>query len=110
MAGVELALAVLGTTDLCIKNAEEDIAARIVRVEAGWLKTTRQLEFMTRIEGTMDHYHRSVYEISIEILQSKLKITIRKLERQVISRHSRAFTPNLWASTRLGTMYMALCG
>jgi hypothetical protein len=63
------------------KGAEEEINARIVRLETGWLKTSMQLQFMKQIEDVMDTYHRSVNEKTTEILQSNLKVVISKLER-----------------------------
>lgn len=63
------------------KGAEEEINERILRLEAGWLKTSKQLEFMKQIEDVMDKYHRSINEKTTEMLQCKLKIVITKLER-----------------------------
>ncbi|KAI1752060.1 hypothetical protein F4782DRAFT_540595 [Xylaria castorea] len=94
MSGAELPLAIIGVVDLCFKygkrlldlcaafrGAEQELIERIVRIETGWLRIAKQLEFMQRVEGLMDTYHRNISEMTLEILQSKLKVVTLKLER-----------------------------
>ncbi|RWA09192.1 hypothetical protein EKO27_g5901 [Xylaria grammica] len=94
MSGVELSLAIVGAVDIALrhgqrlmklceafKHAEGELTERILRVEAGWLSTVKQLEFMQMVGGSMDEYHKQINEKIIEMLQSKLKIVISKLER-----------------------------
>ncbi|KAI0967909.1 hypothetical protein F4678DRAFT_444893 [Xylaria arbuscula] len=96
MSGVELPLAIIGAVDIALrygqklmelceafKRAKDELTERILRVEAGWLRTAKQLEFMQRVGGSMDEYHKQINEKIIEMLQSKLKIVISKLERVV---------------------------
>ncbi|KAI1112101.1 hypothetical protein F5Y14DRAFT_423167 [Nemania sp. NC0429] len=93
----ELAIGILGlvgAVDLCFKygarlmklcaafrDAADEFKERILRIEASWLKTTTQLEFMRRVESLMGPYHRAIYEKLLEVLQSKLNIVISKLDR-----------------------------
>ncbi|KAI0401116.1 hypothetical protein F4802DRAFT_601391 [Xylaria palmicola] len=96
MSGAELPLAIIGAVDLAFKygqrfmklceafkGAEHELTERILHVEAGWLRTAKQLEFMQKVDGSLDAYHKQMNEKVIEILQSKLKIVTLKLERVV---------------------------
>ncbi|KAI1371283.1 hypothetical protein F4677DRAFT_436023 [Hypoxylon crocopeplum] len=96
MSGAELPLAILGTIDLCFKYgerlmkmcrafkaAEEELAERTLRVEAGWMKTEMQLRFMKQVEDLMGKYHRAVNERTVEVLLAKLKVVVSSLERVV---------------------------
>lgn len=99
MSGIELPLGIVGAVggvDLCLKygkrltklcaafkGAAEEITERILRIEAIWLMTAKQVEFMQRVEASMDPYHRAIYEKLLEVLHSKLKIVISRLERVI---------------------------
>ncbi|KAI1736139.1 hypothetical protein F4680DRAFT_433538 [Xylaria scruposa] len=125
MSGVELPLAIIGAVDIALrhgqrllklceafKRAEDELTERILRVEAGWLRTVKQLEFMQRVAGSMDEYHKQINEKIIEILQSKLKVVISKLERVLrmpnrdsdtnsTQENSETVTPRRWKYTLL---------
>ncbi|GAP92115.1 putative podospora anserina S mat+ genomic DNA chromosome supercontig 6 [Rosellinia necatrix] len=94
MSGAELPLAIIGTVDLVFKygeklmklcaafrDADGEVAERVLRVHAGWLKTAEQLKFMQHVEWLMDAGHRDINERTIEILHSKLKAVTSKLKR-----------------------------
>ncbi|GAW16181.1 hypothetical protein ANO14919_056040 [Xylariales sp. No.14919] len=88
------------------KRAEGELTERILRVEAGWLRTVKQLQFMQMVGESMDEYHKQINEKVIEMLQSKLKIVISKLERVLrmpdrdsdttSSESNEAVTPRRW--------------
>lgn len=63
------------------RNADEEIEARSIRLEMGWIKTQKQLDFMKQISGEMDEYHRSINLRTTEQLQSHLRIAWSKLNR-----------------------------
>jgi hypothetical protein len=65
------------------RGAEEELTERILRIETGWLRISKQLEFMQRVEGLMDRYHRDINVMTIDVLQSKLKVVTSKLERVI---------------------------
>ncbi|KAJ2997862.1 hypothetical protein NUW58_g518 [Xylaria curta] len=96
MSGAELPLAIIGTIDLAFKygkrlvelcralrDTENELAERTLRVEVGWLRTAKQLEFMQRDEGLMGADHKQINEKILEQLQSKLKAVTSKLESVV---------------------------
>jgi hypothetical protein len=72
--------------DLCnsYRHADEEIKARSLRLEAGWLKTERQLDFMKQISAEMDDYHRSVNLRTTEQLHSNLKVAWDKISKSVL--------------------------
>ncbi|PQE28607.1 Het-s domain protein [Rutstroemia sp. NJR-2017a WRK4] len=88
-----LALAVVGTTDLCFKygkilidtcasfkNAEAEVDERVLSVKSYWKRTSTQLDFLKQIWMTLDEEHQSIQNQILEVLVSKLKIAISKLE------------------------------
>ncbi|KAI0466141.1 hypothetical protein F4859DRAFT_333179 [Xylaria cf. heliscus] len=96
MSGAELPLAIIGTADIAFKygkkllelcaafrEAEKELKERALRIEACWLKISKQLEFTQQVEGMMDTHHRNIHSMTIDILQSKLKIVTSKLESVV---------------------------
>ncbi|KAL8993904.1 MAG: hypothetical protein Q9169_005995 [Polycauliona sp. 2 TL-2023] len=92
VAGVTLAL--VATTDLCFKygkilvktceafkGAEAEINERVLCIENHWKRTTMQLEVIRQIWGSLDEEHQSIQNRTLQVLASKLSMTISKLEK-----------------------------
>jgi len=62
------------------RNAETEVKERILRVEASWLRTSDQLEFLKRIAELLDEQHKLVQQETLRVLASKLETAITKLE------------------------------
>jgi len=95
MAGIEvvgLALAIIGTTDLCFKygkilietcasfkGAATEIDERVLCVKSHWKRTSMQLDFINRIWETLDEEHQNIQTQILEVLVSKLLVANSKL-------------------------------
>ncbi|KAK0644064.1 hypothetical protein B0T16DRAFT_377950 [Cercophora newfieldiana] len=93
---VELALGLFATVDLCfkygkelksvcssLKNADAEIAERVLRLDNGWLRLTHQLNFLRRVEHMMEEEHREVYEQTLRVFLGKLQNVTLILRRLV---------------------------
>ncbi|KAK4452640.1 hypothetical protein QBC34DRAFT_397967 [Podospora aff. communis PSN243] len=93
---VELALGLFATVDLCFKygkelkavcsslrNADAEIAERVLRLDNGWLRLTHQLNFLRRVQHMMEEEHREVYEQTLRVFLNKLQIVTLILRRLV---------------------------
>ncbi|RMZ84445.1 hypothetical protein DV738_g640, partial [Chaetothyriales sp. CBS 135597] len=93
MEAIGLGLSILATVDICYKhgttlvhlckafrNADSELQERILRVEASWLKTSSQLEFLCRIADKLSEQHQIVQQGMLRVLLSKLEDAITKLE------------------------------
>lgn len=67
------------------KGAEEEIATTVKRVAATWLKIEHQLQFMKKVEKLLDDRHRDIQQANAEMLSSKIKVVVQKLESVTIS-------------------------
>ncbi|KAL8746947.1 MAG: hypothetical protein Q9190_001109 [Brigantiaea leucoxantha] len=89
-----LALAIVGTIDLCFKygkklvetcvafkGAETEINERILCVESYWKRTRMQLEFVKRVWEGLDEEHQRIQMQILEVLNSKLSLIISKFEK-----------------------------
>lgn len=94
MPGVELALAVVATADLCFKYgkflvdqyatfkaAGAEIDEQILCVESNWKKTEIQLGFLVQVWDTLDEEHRNIQNRILRVLVSKLEAAIAQIER-----------------------------
>ncbi|KAI9667448.1 MAG: hypothetical protein M1821_000264 [Bathelium mastoideum] len=93
MSGAELGLAIVATVDLCLKysekfidlytafrHAEAEIAERITRFEASWLRTKTQLTFIQHIAPTLDNEFQNIQNDTLKVLANKLDLAGSKLE------------------------------
>ncbi|KAF7560180.1 hypothetical protein G7046_g3969 [Stylonectria norvegica] len=89
----ELAIAVIGAADLCLKygkrlvilchdfkHASEIIAEKTLIVEAIWSRTALQVGFVKRVATTLEAEHCRIHIEIFEMLRSKLMVVIGKLE------------------------------
>ncbi|KAL2066159.1 hypothetical protein VTL71DRAFT_2230 [Oculimacula yallundae] len=89
-----LALAIVATTDLCMKrgktlvdicasfkNAGTDIDERLLCVKSHWKRTSVQLDFLRKIWETLDDDHRDIQTQILQVLIRKLDLASCKLER-----------------------------
>ncbi|PQE23857.1 HET-s domain protein [Rutstroemia sp. NJR-2017a BBW] len=96
-----LALAVVGTADLCFKygkilidtsasfkNAEAEVDERVLSVKSYWKRTCTQLDFLKQIWMTLDEEHQNIQNQILKVLVGKLKIAISKLENLLKKRRS----------------------
>ncbi|KUI56021.1 hypothetical protein VP1G_10793 [Cytospora mali] len=88
----DLALAIIATVDLCMKygkklklvcntlrNADDEISERILRLENGWLRFEHQVNFARRIQHLMSQQHQEVYHKTLVMFSSKLEIVTSML-------------------------------
>ncbi|KAL5363913.1 hypothetical protein BJX96DRAFT_156426 [Aspergillus floccosus] len=84
---------IIQTVDLClrwgatlvricssIKNAETDIAERLLRVKNYWIRVEVQLKLVQSIADTLDPDHQKVQNETLELLVSKLRIAVGRIE------------------------------
>ncbi|KAJ6786526.1 hypothetical protein PWT90_07045 [Aphanocladium album] len=89
---VELALAVVGAADLCLKygkalvelyhdlkSADSGISERMTFIEATWYRTEKQVEFVRRVAHTMSVDHCRIHIEVLETLKAKLLVAITKI-------------------------------
>lgn len=73
-----------------LRNADTEITERILRLDNGWIRLCHQLNFLRRVQHMMEEEHREVYEQTLQIFLSKLKVVTSMLKRLVKPR-SEAF-------------------
>ncbi|ERF69763.1 hypothetical protein EPUS_07589 [Endocarpon pusillum Z07020] len=94
MPGVELALAVIATADLCCKygkilveqcatfrGAANEIDERVLCVDILWKRTIMQLDFLRRVCATLDEEHQDIQNRILQVLVSKLQAANFQLDR-----------------------------
>ncbi|KAK3320598.1 hypothetical protein B0T19DRAFT_430005 [Cercophora scortea] len=90
---VELALAVVGTAELClqygkklvqfyktVKGAHKDLEGKILQMESLWYKTNTQLRIMNRISSALGEDQARVQDDLLERLAQSLSTALRKIE------------------------------
>jgi hypothetical protein len=79
---------VLIDTCASFKNAEAEADERVLSVNVLWKRTSTQLDFLKQIWMTLDEEHQNIQNQILEVLVSKLKIAISKLENLLKKRRS----------------------
>ncbi|KAK3683415.1 hypothetical protein B0T22DRAFT_430734 [Podospora appendiculata] len=90
---VELALAVVGTAELClqygkklvqfyktVKGAHKDLEGKILQMESLWYKTNTQLRIMNRVSSALGEDQARVQDDLLERLAQSLSTALRKIE------------------------------
>ncbi|KAH7149262.1 hypothetical protein B0J13DRAFT_594961 [Dactylonectria estremocensis] len=82
---VELVLAVAAGAYLCLKlkEANDNVKAKILIIETIWSRTAVQIEVVKRIANTLGEEQYRIHIEVLEMLKSKLLIAITKLESVV---------------------------
>ncbi|KAH9890227.1 hypothetical protein F4778DRAFT_377622 [Xylariomycetidae sp. FL2044] len=89
----ELVLAAVGGADICLRygkrlvnayeafrSAGKDIKAKVLIIEAMWVRTAIHVEFVKRIAKSLREEHCRIHAEVFEMLQSKLMKAIAKVE------------------------------
>jgi hypothetical protein len=71
-----------------LRNAEAEVRERILRIEASWLRTSDQLNFVRRIAKLLDERHQIVQRETLQVLASKLETAATRLESIMKTRNS----------------------
>lgn len=92
MSGIELALAIVGVIEPCVRlgrelvatcqafrEADSRLSESVVHIEACWVRISQQLELVKNLAHLMDPYHRDVQNRMLEVLLTKLKVAGSKL-------------------------------
>ena len=72
---------ILVQTCAAFKAAEAEINERVLCVESHWKRTIMQLDFIQRIWKCLDEEHQNIQTQILQVLSSKLRIIISKLEK-----------------------------
>jgi serine/threonine protein kinase len=62
------------------RKAETEIAERITRIQALWLRTKLQLKLLRELAPLLDEEHRSIQDETLKVFANKLDITSTKLQ------------------------------
>ncbi|PWY93082.1 hypothetical protein BO94DRAFT_622270 [Aspergillus sclerotioniger CBS 115572] len=100
MSGLDIALALPGVIDLCLKygkiiitaykdlkNANQAIEERKLTIETSWIKTSQQLTFLRRIWDSLGEEYQDLQGRILRVFEQKLEaavIQLSKLEKQTI--------------------------
>ncbi|KAI0386883.1 hypothetical protein F5Y04DRAFT_288689 [Hypomontagnella monticulosa] len=89
----ELALAIVATIEISLKwggqiiqlcrtleGADREIIERAVRVEACWVRISKQLDFLRRTADLMEAEHLELHQRTLEVLLNKLQVVRKELE------------------------------
>lgn len=71
----------LGKVCAAFKGREIEINERVICVESHWKRTTMQLDFIKQIWQSLDNEHQTIQIQILQVLISKLNMTISKLEK-----------------------------
>ena len=78
------------TVCLSLRNADTEIAERVLRLDNGWLRLTHQLNFLRRVQHMMEEEHREVYEQTLRVFLGKLQV-VTLILRRLVKPHSDTF-------------------
>ncbi|PLB49670.1 hypothetical protein P170DRAFT_437233 [Aspergillus steynii IBT 23096] len=86
-------ISIISVVDLCFKygallvercsafaHAESELLERSVRVKNYWIRAETQLKLVRSIAHTLDDEHQAVQQETLELLASKLKITVNSIQ------------------------------
>lgn len=76
------------------KNADTELAHRILRVKASWVRTSHQLGFLCRIAKILPTEYLELQDQTLKVLQDKLEVTVSTLESLVIKGESPTISQN----------------
>ena len=75
-----------------VRNAEDQIAERVVMVESYWKRTTLQLDFLQRVWPNLNKEHQLIQEQILHVLSGKLTSAVSKIENLLVVNGSRTLT------------------
>jgi hypothetical protein len=78
------------------RKAETDIAERITRIQALWLRTKFQLRLLRQLAPILDEEHRNIQDETLKVFANKLDIATTKLRSYVKKNGGDGASDNEW--------------